>query len=213
MLKSILPYNDSFPQYLSEYVEQIKEAITKKQHHDHRRHLFLNFLHLGFDIDPVEVELEKKIKVAQVKGNIDLFFKTTIFEFKTNLAAERPAAMIELKKYFDSRPNPSDYLSLLTDGLFFEVYQYENKLLTKIGDFELSAIEPLSSFRYLDQFIFVSKPVKPNSDDIIQRFGLHSAVFNTSRLLLETMFNQVKNEPQVKVKLKEWRTTGHFDGS
>jgi hypothetical protein len=206
MLKNILPYDEMFPQCLSEYVEQIKEAISKKQHHDHRRHLFLNFLRLGFGIDPVEIELEKKLKVAQVRGNIDAFFKSTIFEFKTNLEAEKPAAMIELKKYFDSQSNPSDYLALLTDGLFFEVYQYENKQLAHIGDFELSTSDPLASFRYLDQFIFVSKPIKPNSDDIIQRFGLHSSVFNTSRLLLEAMFHQVKNEPQVKVKMKEWRT-------
>lgn len=206
MFKSVLPYTENFPRYLSEYVEQIKEAISQKQHHDHRRHLFVNFLREGFGVDPVEIELEKKVIVAQVKGNIDAFFKSTIFEFKTNLESEQPAAMIELKKYFDSRPKPSDYLALLTDGLRFEVYQYDTKQLTQIGDFELSGSDPLSSFRYLDQFIFASKPVKPDSDDIIKRFGLRSAVFNTSRHFLETMFNQIKNEPQVKIKIREWKT-------
>ena len=206
MLKNILPYDKNFPQYLTEYIEQIKDAISKKQHHDQRRQLFVNFLRLGFDIDPVDVELEKKLKAAEVRGNIDAFFKSTIFEFKTNVDAERPAAMIELKKYFESRPNPSDCLALLTDGLSFEIYQYGAKNLHKIGEFELSSSDPLVSFRHLDQFIFASKPVTPSSADIIQSFGLRSAIFNTSRFFLETMYDKVKNETTVKVKIKEWKT-------
>lgn len=206
MLRHVLPYDKDFPQHLSEYVEQVKDAIKTNRHHDHRRHLFINFLRLGFDIDPIEVELEKKIKVAQVRGNIDAFFKSTIFEFKTNIEIERPSAIIELEKYFQSRPNPSDYMALLTDGLNFEVYQFEDKQLAKIAEFKLSEADPLVAFRYLDQFIFSSKPVKPNSADIIQRFGLHSAVFNSCRQLLEKMYEEVKTLSAIGVKIREWKT-------
>jgi hypothetical protein len=161
---------------------------------------------LGFDLDPVEVELEKKVKAAKVRGNIDAFFKSTIFEFKTNIEIERPAAIIELEKYFQSRSNPSDYMGLLTDGLKFEVYQLENEQLTKIAEFKLSEDDPLVAFRYLDQFIFSSKPVKPDSDDITQRFGLHSAVFNSCRQLLERMYGEVKTLSTIGVKIREWKT-------
>ena len=204
MLKSVFPFLSEFPRYLADYIEQATEAIRKKKHHDYRRHLFVNFLRLGFEIDPVEIEIEKKIKVAEVRGRIDAFFKATIFEFKTDIEKERPAAMIELSKYFKSRPNPSDYFALLTDGLFFEVYQYRNAQPIKISEFKLSQKDPVISFRYLDQFIFASKPIKPDSDEIVQRFGLYSAIFNICLNILQEQFNKIKNESSVKVKFKEW---------
>ena len=206
MLKSLLPYDSNFPDYLTEYIEQIYNAIKNNQHHDNRRQLFINFLRLGFKVDPVEIELERKIKVAQVRGRIDAFFKSIIFEFKTDLEKEQPAAIIELKKYFEAQTNPSDYVALVTDGLSFEGYQYENRVLMRICEFTLSNTDVLAAFRYLDQFIFSSNPVTPKSFDIIQRFGLRSAVFNSSRLLLLEMYQEVKSDRAVKVKNKEWNS-------
>lgn len=152
------------------------------------------------------MEIEAKVTVAEVKGWIDALFKATIFEFKLDIEKERPAAKIELKKYFGSRPKPSDYIALLTDGLLFEVYQYDNGQAVKVSDFKLSSEDPLSTFRYLDQFIFSSKPVKPRSTDIVQTFGSHSSIFTTSRLYLESMYDKVQQEQSVKTKVKEWKT-------
>ena len=78
----IVPYKPEFPGLLEDYLKQIKDSIKRNLHHDHRRHLFVDFLRKGFDIDPLEIELEKKIQVTKIRGYIDAFFKTTIFEFK-----------------------------------------------------------------------------------------------------------------------------------
>jgi len=203
-LPDILPYKKDFPKYLSDYCCQITAAIRDKKHHDYRRHLFINFLRLGFDIDPTEVEIEKKVKVAEIKGRMDAFFKATIFEFKTDLEKERPVAMLELKKYFESQSNPYDYLAILTDGLNFEVYQYKSRQIEQISEFSLTIDNPLLSFRYLDQFIFTSNKITPNAEDIVQRFGLHSPVFNTCYQILKDLFNSLKNENSVQIKFKEW---------
>lgn len=206
MIRHIHPYKNEFPAYLTEYMGEIKEAIKTKAHHDNRRHLFINFLRLGFDIDPVEIQLEKKIKVAEVRGRIDAFFKSAIFEFKTDLEREREAGKLELKKYFEAQPDPQDYIALLTDGLLFEVFQYEKGQVQKINEFKLIETDPLLSFRYLDQFVFSSQPIKPVSNDIVQRFGLHSPVFNSSRVLLESIYEKIKGESTLKIKIKEWNT-------
>jgi hypothetical protein len=50
------------PRSTSKLYEQAVAAA--KKHHDTRRHLFLNFLRESFNVDPVEVELERKIKVG-----------------------------------------------------------------------------------------------------------------------------------------------------
>ena len=206
MFEKILPYKEDFPDVLSEYISQILAAIKENKHHDYRRQLFIEFLRLGFGITPYEIDIEKKVKVAEVRGRIDALFKRTIFEFKVDLERERPAAILELKKYYESRPNPNDYIALLTDGLSFEVCLYENGQIVKTGFFKLSSSDPLSAFRYLDQFIFTSRAVRPESTDIVQRFGLHSAVFNSGRILLRSMFENIRDEPAVKVKLREWKS-------
>jgi hypothetical protein len=67
VLKEIPPFPPLFPDQLASYYEQA--AAAAKKHHDTRRRLFLNFLHESFNVDPAEVELERKIKADELGGN------------------------------------------------------------------------------------------------------------------------------------------------
>lgn len=185
-------------------MDEIRTAAKAKKHHDQRRHIFLNFLQQGFGVDWTEVELEHKIKVAQVRGRIDALFKNVIFEFKTDLKAEMPAAELELSKYFASRPNPEEHLALVTDGIVFVAFQFEGKRPSRIAEFSLGDADELTAFRLLDQFIFSSRPVTPRSEDITRKFGLHSAVFNRARRVLEDLYAMANTETSVQVKYREW---------
>jgi hypothetical protein len=60
----------------------MEETIRKNKHHDYRRGLFFNFLRQGLDLDPVEFELEKKIRVHKVRGLIDALFRQLIIEIR-----------------------------------------------------------------------------------------------------------------------------------
>jgi hypothetical protein len=109
-----------FPELLAAYCSQIADAIQKKSHHDHRRALLIDFLRKTFDIEVDEIELEKKVKAAEARGRIDAFYKYVIVEVKTDLDSERADAMRELKKYFESRSSPSDYVAAVTNGVTVE---------------------------------------------------------------------------------------------
>ena len=64
---------NQFPLPWSAYVRlhsRISDAILKNSHHDHRRALLMDFLRKSFGIEVDEVELEKKIKVAEARGRI-----------------------------------------------------------------------------------------------------------------------------------------------
>jgi MmeI, N-terminal domain len=115
-----------FPRFLSSYHSQITDAIRKNSHHDHRRALLMDFLRKSFGIEADEIELELKIKTAEARGRIDAFYKFVIFEMKVDIERERADAMRELRKYFESRKTPEDYIAVVTDGLRFEVYDYES---------------------------------------------------------------------------------------
>jgi len=206
ILKSdmVPPFKPDYPNHLESYIDQINEAIRKNKHHDHRRNLFLNFLRLAYDVDPVEVEIEEKVKVANIRGNIDALFKYLIFEFKSNIDSERPAAEIEIKKYLQAQEKPSEFLALLTDGIKFEIYQTENGDIEKIREFTLSSDDPLLSYRNLDDLIFSAKKVTPKAQDITSRFGAYSAIFRKSFSILKDIYATVENNSTVQIKLQEW---------
>jgi len=95
-------FPEKFPELLATYCSQIADAIARKSHHDHRRSLLIDFLRKTFDIEVDEIELEKKVRAAEARGRIDAFYKSVIIEVKVDLDSERPDAVRELKKYFDS---------------------------------------------------------------------------------------------------------------
>ncbi|SRR5216683_3655436 len=117
MATTISGLPEHFSSLLTAYHSLISDAIRENSHHDHRRALLMDFLRKSFGIEVDEVELEKKIKVAEARGRIDAFYKYVIFEVKVNLEHERNDALSELKKYFESRTRPSDYIAVVTDGL------------------------------------------------------------------------------------------------
>jgi len=182
----------------------MEEAIRGRKHHDHRRNLLLNFLREGLNLDPVEFELEKKIKVHEIRGRIDAFFRHLIIEVKTDLDRERPDAEVELKKYFESQGNPNDFVGIVTDGLNFEIYIYDNKNIKLIRSFTIDSEDPLSAFQSLDHLFSTAKRVIPTPGDIVDRFGMYSTTFNAVRRAFHAMFAMVENDSAVAVKFREW---------
>ncbi|MBD3234485.1 MAG: hypothetical protein GF315_12235, partial [candidate division Zixibacteria bacterium] len=205
-MKKFFPYNPDFPSHLEEYANQIRQAIRSNKHHDFRRHLFLNFMRTAFGVDPVEVKIEEKVKVEEVRGRIDALFKSIIFEFKSNIEAERSAAIIEMKKYFEAQEVPSDYLAVLTDGLRFEIYQYALGKVENISEFSLSPNDPFGTFFNIDKILFASKPAPPSAEDLSVRFGPFSAVYHKSRLIMESALDTLGDDDALKVKYNEWNT-------
>jgi hypothetical protein len=201
----ISPFPKDFHEKLTSYCEQIEDAIRSKKHHDTRRHLFLNFLREAFGIEPTEVELESKIIAKEFRGRIDALYRHIIVEVKTDFDAERDDAQRELKKYFASRPKPSDYVGLVTDGRRFEAWHLNHHgELASISSAELRVDDPLHAWRWLDQFFSTGVQIVPSSDELVQRFGLQTACFRhvSDRLLL--LYEKVEDEPLVAVKFREW---------
>jgi hypothetical protein len=204
----VLPYLEKFPDALASYAEQMTGAIKKNAHHDQRRSLLMNFLREGLGIESTEIELERKIKAAEVRGRIDAFWRHLIIEVKTDLDTERADARAELKKYFEAQSHPLDYLGLVTDGLRFEVCLYESQQagVRQISAFELEADQPLAAFRHLDQVFFTGQRLAPTSGDIVIRLGRDSTAFNTSLRRLGALYDAVADDSTVQTKFREWNT-------
>ncbi|HET9283646.1 MAG TPA: N-6 DNA methylase [Candidatus Angelobacter sp.] len=202
---SLTGFPSKFPELLTTYFAQISDAIKRNAHHDHRRALLIDFLRKSFDIEVDEIELEKKIKAAEARGRIDAFYKFVIFEIKINLDRERLDALQELKKYFESRPNPQEYVAAVTDGLSFEVYDYDStKKSQQIRKFTIGPEDPNDVYIQLDELLAAGHKIPPTSDDIVARFGLHSMSFLRTLRHLGEAFDSVVTDSTVEVKFREW---------
>jgi hypothetical protein len=197
-----------FPALLTQYYSRISEAIRRNSHHDHRRALLMDFLRESFGIEIDEVELELKIKAVEARGRIDAFYKFVIFEVKTDIEQERLDAIRELKKYFESRRNPVDYVAVVTDGVKFEVYDYDatSKEPAELRRFEIKPNQPLPVYRELDELLAAGQKVAPTSDDIVGRFGLKSMSFHRSVQQLQRTYRLVAADSAVTVKFREWNS-------
>ena len=197
-----------FTGLLTAYHAQITEAVRRSAHHDHRRALLIDFLRKTFGIEVDEIELEKKIKVAEARGRIDAFYKYVIFEVKIDLDRERDDAVRELKKYFESRGTPSDYIAAVTDGLTFEIFDYDTatKEPTLFRTFQIDPDRADLVYLELDELLASGSKILPSSDDIVGRFGLHSTTFLRAIRQLEDGFNRVETDTAVAVKYREWNS-------
>jgi type I restriction-modification system DNA methylase subunit len=192
-----------FKALFQEYLTSIEEAKQKKAHHDQLRSIFVGFLSKAFDVEYDEIELEKGIQIAKVKGYIDALYQDVVFEFKRDLATEREKGLLELDGYIKSLSG-STYFGILTDGVIFEVYALKDSKLTKIDSISIKTISPESAFIWFDAFLFSEKEITPTSQDIVKRFGDTSAVFNSSLRKLTAMSLASHNNPTYQVKFDEW---------
>lgn len=162
-------FPDQFPELLVAYCAQIADAIEKESHHDHRGALLIDFLRKAFDIEVDEIELEKKVKAAEARGLIDALYTFVIVEVKIDLDSERADAMRELKRYFESRSRPEDYVAAVTDGVSVELYDYGKHVREChfLRSFEIVPDDPATDYKELDELLASGQKIPPTSDDIV----------------------------------------------
>ena len=196
----------TFTSLLDKYCNDINKAIEKGKHHDYRRGLLMDFFRNAFGIQVDEIELELKIKVDQARGRIDAFYKFVIFEFKIDFDRERPDAIRQLKKYFESRFSPSDYIAAVTDGVTVEVYDYDIAAAQAkhVRTFRIDSSDSAQVYLNLDDLLAAGSKISPTSDVVISQFGRYSTTFLRSIEQFEAAFTSVEHDSAVSVKFREW---------
>ena len=193
-----------FENHFSAYLSAIREAKAKGASHDYLRSVFIDFARKGFNVDPVDVELEKGIKGTTLRGSIDALYQDIVFEFKRDLKIERDKGKEELERYLRSLGDKQVYFGVLTDGLIFEAYLLQDSGLAKIDEVNLEKLPTEDAFLWFDAFLFSEKELAPTSQDVVKRFGDTSPVFNSSLHSLSRMLASAKDAPSCQVKFNEW---------
>ena len=152
---------------LADYDERIRDAITAGQHHDQRRAILIELLRHGFGLAVDEIALEHNVKVAKVRGRIDLLYGPIAWEVKRDLELERDDLERELKLYLTAQG--PDSFGIGTDGLRFEVYRLDHGDLQQVDRCDLDQAELEEVLDWLDGYLFAVEGVAPTGDTIVDR--------------------------------------------
>ena len=188
---------------LGDYDERIRAAIAAGQHHDQRRAILVELLRDGFGLTVDEMTLEHNVKVAKVRGRIDLLYGTIAWEVKRDLDVERGDLERELQLYLTAQG--PDSFGIGTDGLRFEVYRLDDGALRLVDGFDIDEASSLEeALDWLDSYLFAVENVAPTGDTIVTRFGLESAVYRSVEPLLAELWGEVAQTSAADLKRSEW---------
>lgn len=198
---------EAFDRAFATYVAGISAIASKSGNHDHRRHLFLDFLKDGFGIHASELEIEPHIavRVAEIdlRGFIDTLYERLIVEFKCDLPREREVGIAELKKYFLAKPGSA--FGFVTDGVDFEVYRPDHSGLEKIDHGSIASMSATEALYFFDRYLMAQHQVIPDSANVVSRFGELSPTFLSARDVLRSMWTKVKSLKPVETKYSQWK--------
>ena len=169
-----------------------------------------------FGVELVELlpGIEKKVgsKIYGFRGSEDLLFRSVIFEIKVDLDREIDDAKEKLKKYFqamiETRPDEK-FIGIATDVINFKAYKPVIKNgrvvdISEISSINLSATPPEEAILWLDFYISYEREIRPTADDLRFRFGPGSPTYSLSIDVLKDLWDEVKTDPSIKLKLELW---------
>ncbi|MEM3040561.1 MAG: N-6 DNA methylase, partial [Nitrososphaerota archaeon] len=169
----------------------------------------------GVTLEELIPGIEKKLgsKIFGIRGSADLLFRNVIFEVKVNLEAELEDAKRKLKeKYFQALyeyESERRHIGIATDAIRFKAYLpvlKDDKVIDirEISSIDISTAPPIESILWLDSFIFSKPKIRPTADDLRWRFGPRSPTYSVAIDELTRVWDKVKDEPSVKLKLELW---------
>jgi hypothetical protein len=188
---------------LQRYHQRMEAAIKADQHHDQLRAILVELLRDGFALSVDEIELERNVKLAKVRGRIDLLYGATAWEVKRDLDRERDDLERELQLYLRAQ-GPGSF-GIATDGLRFEAHRLDGQTLLRVDVFDMRDPATMAqALDWLDAYLFTVDDVQPTGDSIISRFGLDSPVHRTSASLLQGLWTQIAHTDAAQLKRAEW---------
>ena len=183
-------------------LESIFENLHRKSGHENVRVQIQNILTQGLGIDSSSIRQETN--TVSFRGRIDTLLGRSIFEFKSNLDKERPAAEEQLQGYLaDRESDGNSYTGIVTDGAEYAAYILQDNRVEQINSIKPANLEQLLD--WLRRILVLDDSIQPNADNIEKELGRESPTCQGVMLKLEAIYHALSNNPQAKLKYDIWR--------
>ena len=184
-------------------IEIINELVSRPQH-EKVRALVHELLVNGLGANSTELDFEKR--VPEVHGRIDALIGRTLFEFKSDLRREQRDAENKLPDYLSQREQETGlhFIGVVTDGATFITFGLRGNELIKYESFTPSLETPRKLLEWLSSVVAVNEELEPNSDVVQRELGRHSLAWNIAKQELSSLWSELHNHPDVKLKRDLW---------
>ncbi len=183
--------------------EIVSELLTRPGH-EKVRTLVHELLVSEVGVQSSEIEFERAL--PEVRGRLDALLGCTVFEFKRDLRAERRDAEQKLSRYMGERERETGerFLGIATDGATFLAYELQAGRLAPLKPFQPSRDDPHLLIVWLDTATSTRQDLLPDAFTVEKQLGRESLAYQRARARLETLWDEVKDNPEVRVKRQLW---------
>jgi SAM-dependent methyltransferase len=180
--------------------------MASRPRHEALRGLVTELLREGFGAAFSETEHERYL--VDNSGRIDVAWGTTVIELKSDLRREERDVVARMPDYLVDtiRRTASDRtaVGLATDGATFLAYTLDQGALLQIGRYETEAEHPERLLGWLEPLLSPVPEVVPTASAVGLAFGRYSLAFGRARPVLERLWAEVGQHPEVRLKRDLW---------
>ena len=153
-------------------------------------------------------EITHELYLLDNTGRIDTMWGATVIELKTDLRRELPDVLARMPAYLADAArrsrNPRPVTGIATDGATFIAYQLAADRLIELRRYEIDVERPAELLAWLEPLLSDLTDKLPEARIVAQTFGRQSLTFSSSRLTLETLWDALKEDPEVRLKRDLW---------
>jgi SAM-dependent methyltransferase len=187
-----------------EKVRDVVGELIRRPGHEGVRARVYQLLTDGLGAKGSEIAFERP--VPEACGRIDALLGRTVFEFKSNLAAETKNAESELTRYLAARERESGqrYVGIATDGAEFIPYELRKGKLVRLRSFRPTHEHPRDVLVWLSSVVALEPQVEPEPRVVRAALGKESTVYEVARSRLQELWSGLKNDRDTQLKRDQW---------
>lgn len=180
------------------------QALASRPRHEKVRGGVQTLLVYGLGLDARDVNFEQP--VPEVRGRLDALLGRTVFEFKSDLRAEIRDVERRMPDYLADRERASgqQYIGIATDGADFMPYELRDGKLVPLPPYRTDPENPRGLLAWLDGVLLLSISILPEAEAVRRDLGRGSLTFAIARSTLKELWDEVKENADVRLKRELW---------
>ena len=188
---------------------ELVRALAGRPRHEALRGHVTELLRSGFDASYGEISHE--VYLLDGSGRIDTMWGATVIELKSDLRREEGDVLARLPAYLADAAarsrSPRPVTGLATDGATFIAYGLTDGKLQELARYTADPEQPDELLAWLEPLLSDRPDVLPDARAVAQAFGRASLTFGRARRWLETLWGDLRDDPEVRLKRDLWGRT------
>jgi hypothetical protein len=153
-------------------------------------------------------EIDHELYLLDNTGRIDTMWGSTLIELKSDLRRELGDVHARLPDYLRDAAkrtrSPRPMIGIATDGALFIGFELRADVLHEIARYTTDPDRPDELIAWLELLVSDKPDLLPQPRAVVRAFGRGSMTFGRARLVLQSIWDVVGQDPEVRLKRDLW---------